>query len=407
MLIPLLALAEEPPRDTEPLDATLALAGRLFVLGAATEAADARVRSLVRRTACRLGGAFGRPEDAIRWLDAGADGVVLGDDTPADVLAKVPAGRRFAALVATTDGVCTGGLDTPPGALLTARVSALFPSFRGIFVTFVGTDGAPAAPPVELVRALAKGRGHGELSVGGAITEPALIAALDGAGAHAVVGHDALQTPHAFADALCAPLVTDRPDGLFPTVICDEHGVALGLAYSSRESLRVAIERRVGAYFSRSRGGLWVKGESSGALQKLLRVELDCDRDALRFLVEQAPPGFCHEATRTCWGEDRGIPTLARVLAARRVSAPPGSYTQRLFDDPALLRSKLLEEADELATAESPEDVAWETADVIYFALVFAARAGVPLGAVTAELDRRSLGVTRRKGDAKPKKESP
>jgi phosphoribosyl-ATP pyrophosphohydrolase/phosphoribosyl-AMP cyclohydrolase/histidinol dehydrogenase len=100
------------------------------------------------------------------------------------------------------------------------------------------------------------------------------------------------------------------------------------------------------------------------------------------------------------------VPKLARVLAARRLSAPAGSYTKRLFDDGALLESKLLEEAGELASATTSEDIAWETADVIYFALVFAARAGVPLSAVTAELDRRSLGVTRRKGDAKPKKET-
>src|SRR5690606_2038950 len=82
--------------------------------------------------------------------------------------------------------------------------------------------------------------------------------------------------------------------------------------------------------------------------------------------------------------------------------APDGSYTRRLFQDPELLRKKLLEEAGELAAAQSQDDVAWETADVLYFALVAATRAGVSLARVEAELDRRALAITRRKGDAKP-----
>lgn len=411
MLIPLLALPSAMTPETEGLAASFTLAGRVLVEAPAALAGDdeqaAWLRAYVRRAACRIAGDFRDAASAVRWLDAGAEGVVLEGATPDEVLAKVPEARRFAALRATPEGQCTSGFGASHGPSLAERVSAISPAFRGIFVTFTDADGAPAAPPVELVRELARRRGKAELAVSGAITDAALVAALDRAGARTVLRGEQLGGALSFAEALTAPLVTDRPDGLFPTVVCDEHGVALGLAYSSRESLRVAIERRVGAYFSRSRGGLWVKGETSGALQKLLRVELDCDRDALRFLLEQAEPGFCHESTRTCWGEDHGVPKLARVLAARRLSAPAGSYTKRLFDDGALLESKLLEEAGELASATSPEDIAWETADVIYFALVFAARAGVPLSAVTAELDRRSLGVTRRKGDAKPKKESP
>lgn len=75
-------------------------------------------------------------------------------------------------------------------------------------------------------------------------------------------------------------------------------------------------------------------------------IALDCDADALRFVVEQhgAPPAFCHRATRTCWGDTPGVDgigALERTLAARRRDAPAGSYTKRLFDDPALLRNKV------------------------------------------------------------------
>jgi phosphoribosyl-ATP pyrophosphohydrolase len=184
-------------------------------------------------------------------------------------------------------------------------------------------------------------------------------------------------------------------------VVCDEAGAALGLAWSDDESLAAAIERRVGVYHSRRRG-LWVKGESSGAVQDLLRVDVDCDRDALRFTVRQAPPGFCHEGTWTCWGEDRGLRRLARRLRARAEDAPPGSYTARLLADPALLRAKLLEEAGELAEATDPGHVAEEAADLLYFTLVRLAGAGVDPAAVDAALDARARRITRRPGDAKP-----
>ena len=82
-------------------------------------------------------------------------------------------------------------------------------------------------------------------------------------------------------------------------------------------------------------------------------------------------------------------------------SAPEGSYTRRLFDDVALLDSKLREEAGELCEAATPEEAAWEAADVIYFALAAARRHGVGLADIERELERRSLRVSRRGGEAK------
>ena len=177
--------------------------------------------------------------------------------------------------------------------------------------------------------------------------------------------------------------------------------MALGLCWSDLESLTVALDRGVGAYHSRRRG-LWVKGETSGATQALLRVEADCDRDALRFTVRQAPPGFCHEETWTCFGAARGLGALETTLQQRVVDAPAGSYTRRLLDDPALLRAKLIEEAAELAEAQDPAHVAQEAGDLLYFASVALARAGVSLADVDAVLDRRGRALSRRPGHAKP-----
>ena len=85
----------------------------------------------------------------------------------------------------------------------------------------------------------------------------------------------------------------------------------------------------------------------------------------------------------------------------RKVSAPPKSYTKRLFENPELLRQKLLEEANELAEARTKDHVAAEAADVLYFAMVACARAGVKLADVCEKLDARSLKIRRRPGNAK------
>lgn len=138
-----------------------------------------------------------------------------------------------------------------------------------------------------------------------------------------------------------------------------------------------------------------MKGETSGAIQELVAVAVDCDRDALRFTVHQAE-GFCHLGTRSCWGPDLGLHRLARRLAEMADHAPPGSNTVRLLEDPVLLRAKLVEEARELAEATDRAHVVEEAADLLYFAMVKAVSSGVDLAQIEQVLDRRERTVTRR-----------
>jgi len=201
-----------------------------------------------------------------------------------------------------------------------------------------------------------------------------------------------------------ACMKTDRPDGLFTTVVCTRSGEALGLVYSSMASVVAALQCGRGVYYSRSRMRLWRKGDTSGNFQTLHRLDVDCDGDALRFTVTQRgenQAAFCHLNTLTCWGPPVGLRHLEEKLQDRLVSAPEGSYTKRLFDDTELLRDKLVEEAQELSEADTKQHVAEELADVLYFAMVRAVKAGVSMDDAVAELDRRSRKVTRRQGDSK------
>ena len=203
------------------------------------------------------------------------------------------------------------------------------------------------------------------------------------------------------AKLVMANATSDRPDGLYTTLVTDERGVALGLVYSSEESVAESLRTGRGVYQSRKRG-LWYKGESSGDIQELVSMSLDCDSDCLQFVVRQKGRGFCHLATPTCFGDYHGLSRLQKTLQSRKASAPEGSYTARLFNDSQLLRAKILEEATELCDATEKEHIAFEAADLFYFAMTKCVAAGVSLEDVERNLDAKSIKVKRRQGDAKP-----
>lgn len=204
------------------------------------------------------------------------------------------------------------------------------------------------------------------------------------------------QHPESLVDYLEGILVSDREDRLWPTLVVDSLGLALGLAYSNRASLLDAIQHRRGTYWSRSRNSLWIKGASSGAEQRLLGIRWDCDRDCLRFQVQQQPPGFCHLETQSCFGPERTMEGVIQRLQQRILSEDQESFTKKLAGNRDLLKRKLLEEAEELAVADSREEIAFEAADVLYFTLVRMLSGGVAFEEVCQELFRRMSRVERR-----------
>jgi len=165
--------------------------------------------------------------------------------------------------------------------------------------------------------------------------------------------------------------------GLVPVVVQDwRTGEVLTLAYANAEA--VARTRETGQLhlWSRSRGELWHKGATSGNVQRVRALRLDCDGDALLALVEPAGPA-CHTGARTCFhnGElappapHEALPALERTLAARAAERPEGSYTVELLADPPRIGAKVMEEAEEVARAareEGDDRVDEEAADVLY-----------------------------------------
>ncbi len=165
--------------------------------------------------------------------------------------------------------------------------------------------------------------------------------------------------------------------GLVPVVIQDwASGEVLTLAYANAEAISRTRETGELHLWSRSRDELWHKGATSGNVQRVRALRVDCDRDALLALVEPAGPA-CHTGERTCFftGEleppapHEVLPGLERTLAQRAAERPEGSYTVQLLDDPPLIGEKVREEAEEVARAareETDDRVDNEAADVLY-----------------------------------------
>jgi phosphoribosyl-AMP cyclohydrolase / phosphoribosyl-ATP pyrophosphohydrolase len=384
----------------DPLDRLeeFAVAGEVAVvdldaaLGRGSNAAV--IRTMVRRGQCRVGGGIRTLDAARAWLDAGAAKVVLGTAASPELCGSLPREGVIAAVDAERGDVVVDGWRAKTGARVLDRIAELAPVVGGFLVTQVEHEGAMQGFDIESVRAAVTAAGDARVTAAGGITTAAEIAALDALGADAQVGMALYTGRLTLGDAVAAPLVA--PPELWPTVVCDELGQTLGLAWSTKESLARAVAERRGIYWSRSRRAQWVKGETSGNTQELVRVDLDCDRDALRFTVRQRGAGFCHLATRSCWPDAFDLGDLERVIEARRTSPEPASGTARLLADPALLEAKLREEAGELAAAGTAADAVHETADLLYVALVALARNGGSLADVRTELERRHRAVSRR-----------
>jgi phosphoribosyl-ATP pyrophosphohydrolase/phosphoribosyl-AMP cyclohydrolase len=194
--------------------------------------------------------------------------------------------------------------------------------------------------------------------------------------------------------------------GLVPCVAQDAvTGEVLTLAYMNEEALRLTETTGEVHYFSRSRQKLWKKGETSGNVQKVRQLRVDCDGDALLALVEPAGPA-CHTGERTCFyrGLESGgdfapvtgeaLAELERTLAARAADRPADSYTVKLLENQELAAGKVLEEAEEVTRAvreESDDRVANEAADVLYHLTVLLKSRDVGLDRVMEVLnDRRA-----------------
>lgn len=195
-------------------------------------------------------------------------------------------------------------------------------------------------------------------------------------------------------------------NGLVPVVAQAADTLAvLMLAYANREALTLTLETGEAHYFSRSRQKIWRKGETSGHVQRIADIRYDCDRDALLYSVYQEGPA-CHTGRYSCFdvdgeiasgiqpsAEEHPLAVLQRTITSRRTHPVEGSYTQYLFTQGLdKILKKVGEESAEVIIAaknHNPDEVRYETADLLYHVCVLLTELGLTWEDVYAELKGR------------------
>ena len=348
----------------------------------------ALVEELCTIAPCRVGGGIRDLARAQRLLRAGARKLIIGTMADPVFLSELPPGRVMVALDAEGGHVVDQGWTNSTGETPIDRARRLAPHVSGFLYTLVELEGTEQGIDVARVKALKEATDRPVTAAGG-ITKVTEVVALDQMGVDAQVGMALYQGRFTAAECFVAVMDFARDRGIVPTIVQDvRDGRVLMFSRSTPETLREAIETGDTILHSRRRGR-WRKGEESGNTQRLVRVEVDCDRDTLLFLVEPKGPA-CHRGTESCFGgRPFSLETLEAIIDQRRTQAPRASYTQALLSDTVTRKAKLIEEATELADAPTLENARWEAADLLYHALVEMGARGLKLSEVIAELEAR------------------
>ena len=203
-------------------------------------------------------------------------------------------------------------------------------------------------------------------------------------------------------------LAWQKMDGLLPAIVQDAFdGRVLMQAYMNREALQTSLESCRVTFWSRSRQALWTKGETSGNTLELVAVHADCDADCILVLANPHGPS-CHRGTDTCFDgalSDHGqrvapdlsfLAGLERLIQEREVQRPKDSYTTKLFEAGVKrIAQKVGEEGVETAlaaTSGDKEELANESADLLYHLLVLLRARNLSLADVVETLKSRHGG---------------
>ena len=192
--------------------------------------------------------------------------------------------------------------------------------------------------------------------------------------------------------------------GLIPAIVVDAvTKKVLTLAYMSKESLALSMEKELTCFYSRSRQALWLKGETSGNYQHIVSITADCDGDALVVMVEKEGPA-CHLGTDSCFENpifqsnsrhEFSYQGLLELIRGRKEEEKEGSYTTYLFRKGLdKILKKVGEECTEVIIAAKDHDKAetiYEIADLAYHVMVLMIEAGISLEDIHKELASRHV----------------
>jgi len=384
------------------------------------------IKPLLRKASCRVGGGIKSPEQAKELVSLGAEKIIVGSKVFRDaggdgftvntafleqMVKAIGKERLIVAVDAKSSGdlersrsdvyeIVVDGWKTPTGLDL-IQCALVVENFCGeLLFTCVDREGTLTGIDLNPVRAL-RGAVACSVTVAGGVSTLEEIEAIAALGCDVQLGMALYTGKVNLADAFVRSLNWKKgaysntadsegllPGSLLPVIAQSPDGQVMMTGFADREAVAETFKRGNLCFHSRTRNALWMKGEHSGNTLKLRRLRADCDRDAILAVVEPAGP-VCHTGAFSCFGTSRRYTWefLQAIIAGRFRDPKPGSYTATLDDE--LVREKVAEEAEELCTAKTHDELVWEAADLLYFSTVLLTRAGVTVEEVLDELDRR------------------
>ena len=381
------------------------------------------IKPLLRKAECRVGGGIKTPQQAQELVSLGARKIIVGSGAFRDPAKKGAgaAGGEFAVnipfletmskkigrqrLIAAVDArageIVVDGWKTPTGLELIEAAKLVEPFAGELLFTCVEREGTMTGIDLAPVRKLREAVSC-QITVAGGVSTLAEVEEIAAIGCDVQLGMALYTGKINLADAFTVSLNWKKgeiqfptsdspslaPDSLLPIIVQAPDGQVLMTGFTDKEALAETFKRGKVCFHSRTRNKLWMKGENSGNVLKLIRLRTDCDKDAILAIAE--PEGsVCHTGAWSCFTNNRGytLQFLQNIIQDRFRNPAPGSYTATLDDE--LVREKILEEAKELCEAKTNEEIIWEASDLLYFTTVLMTRAGVSIQEILDELDRR------------------
>jgi len=358
----------------------------------------ALIKKMLKVRTCRVGGGIRDLETAQEYIKAGASKIIIGTSCRQQWVKKLSKDLLIFAIDAKGEYWTTQGWQSTE----TQKVIELIPQLEKNCSEFLYTQTEKEG----LLQGIDKPRisqiietSSLPVTIAGGISSLNDIRWFSKRGANGQIGMSIYTGKLKLVDCFLAQ-VDFAKALLVPTIVQDsETEKVLMLAYSNQESLTQALTQGKGIFWSRSRDQLWEKGATSGNRQTLMLADIDCDGDSLLFKVKQTSNSnkrveakACHFDRYSCFSSQTksfSLNRLTDLLIERKIELPPSSWTTKLFQSKALRAEKILEEAQELIEADTFDEVRWEAADLIFFALVDALAKGVDINAITNELRSR------------------
>lgn len=345
---------------------------------------------LLKVRPCRVGGGIRDYKTAQDYIKAGASKIIIGTSCREEWVKKLSKDSLIFAIDAKADYLTTQGWQNTEQDKVLDLIPELSKNCSEFLYTQVEKEG--------LLQGIDKVRNQQVIkassipvTIAGGITTLEDIDWFTKLGANGQIGMSIYTGKLSLVDCFITQVDFNKMD-LIPTIVQDaDTDKVLMMAYSNKQSLTQALNDKKGTYWSRSRNEIWQKGLTSGNTQQLIQADVDCDGDSLLFRVKQVNDA-CHFDRYSCFASQKrpfDLNRLTELLNKRKEQLPEKSFTTQLFNSADFRAEKIREEADELIEAESFEDVRWEAADLIFFALVDALAKGVDVTNITTELRGR------------------